>query len=117
MNIARLNLVVLALFGRFCVFFTLVLLLIRSFCFVFFRVVFFICSLFQAQLSTGSLRMKPRGSKKEIAVSFTPVKSAAHIEPDSDGNFPAVVYGTQGLRILTMDYDNRDTRRRRMSSM
>ena len=60
--------------------------------------------------------MKPRGSKKEIAVSFDVFNYAA-LKFDSDGNRPAVTFGTQGLKISTMDYDNRDTRRRRVSSM
>ena len=62
--------------------------------------------------------MKARGSKKEIAVSFNlPNPTAASMKRDKDGNFPAVTFGTQGLKISTMDYDNRDTRRRRVSSM
>lgn len=61
--------------------------------------------------------MKPRGSKKEIAVSFSPFSFPSPLEAGPDGNLPAVVFGTQGLKIVTMDYYNRDTRRRRVSSM
>lgn len=72
-------------------------------------------SLLKAQLLPGSLRMKSRGSKRQIAVTF---KSFLAMKVKSNGELPAVVFGTEGLQIVTVDDDNKDlgNRKRRYSS-
>lgn len=70
----------------------------------------------QAQLLPGYLRMKARGSKRQIPVTFKPF--LAELKAGQDGVVPPVVFGTQGLQIMTVDHGHRDfgSRKRRVSS-
>lgn len=70
----------------------------------------------QGHLLPGSLRMKSRGSKRQIAVSFKPF--LAPLQLDANNELPAVVFSTHGLQITTVEYGNKDqnTKKRRTSS-
>lgn len=50
--------------------------------------------------------MKTRGSKRQIAVSFKPF--LAGVKPDRDNLYPAVVFGTQGLQLVTVDQGDKE---------
>lgn len=65
---------------------------------------------------TGSLRMKARGSKRQITVAFKPF--LAELKVDRHNELPPVVFGTQGLQIMPVDHDQKDSsnRKRRASS-
>eukprot|EP00752_Nemacystus_decipiens_P005109 g4634.t1 len=59
--------------------------------------------------------MKARGSKRQITVAFKPF--LAGMKADQDNVLPPVVFGTQGLQIVTVDHGHKDmgTRKRRTS--
>lgn len=63
----------------------------------------------------GSLRMKDRGSKKQVAVSFRPPNGGVQ-GAEADGKLPPVVFGKQGLEIATVELEGRENRRRRIAS-
>ncbi|CAM9519394.1 unnamed protein product [Ectocarpus sp. 4 AP-2014] len=57
-------------------------------------------------LLPGSLRMKSRGSKRQIAVSFK--SFLAPLKVDANNELPAVVFSTHGLQITTVEYGSKD---------
>lgn len=61
--------------------------------------------------------MKPRGSKRQIAVMFKPFMM--EVKVDQNKEFPAIVFGTQGLQMIAVDHGGKDlgsTVKRRISS-
>ena len=70
----------------------------------------------QAHLLPGTLKMKARGSKRQITVAFKPF--LAELKTGQDNVLPPVVFGTQGLQIMTVDHGHKDfvSKKRRSSS-
>ncbi len=58
--------------------------------------------------------MKPRGSKRQIAVMFKPFMM--EVKADQNNEYPPIVFGTQGLQMITVDDFGATSRKRRTLS-